>query len=260
METPKSKTVLFVTGAFVTHRGWDKWKEYFEANGYTTLAPPWPHKDAPAKVLRKRHPDPGIASVRLEDVVDHYAEIIAGLPEEPIIIGHSFGGLVTQLLLQRGFGVAAVVIHSVPPQGVLTFKWSFFKAVWGPLGLFTSTKKTFLMSFPQWQYAFTNGMSLEEQQQSYDENVIPESKLASRDGLTSAAKINFKKPHPPLLFIAGTNDNIMPASLNYSNYKKYKDKSSVTNFKEFSENNHYVVGMPNWKETAGYALNWIKSL
>jgi len=105
----------------------------------------------------------------------------------------------------------------------------------------------------------TNGMALADQQKAYDENVIPESKRISRDGLTSAAKIDFTKAHAPLLFIAGSTDNIMPSSLNYSNYKKYKDHKSITDFKEFEGNNHFVLGLPNWKQTADYILNWIKS-
>lgn len=259
MKTINSKTVLFVTGNFVSHHGWDDWKTYFEKQGYTTLAPAWPFKDAPAAELRQRHPNSNIASLRLTQVVDYFANIIKSLPEQPIIIGHSMGGLITQLLLNRGLGAAAIAIHSVPPQGVLTGKFSFYKATWGPLGFFTSAKKTFLMSFPQWQYAFTNGMTLAEQQEAYDANVIPESKLISRDGLTSAARINFKKAHAPLLFVAGEKDNIMPASLNYSNYKKYKNTESITDFKEFKGRNHLVLGQPTWKENADYILNWINA-
>lgn len=100
-------------------------------------------------------------------------------------------------------------------------------------------------------------MNLKEQQESYDQNVIPESKRISRDGLTSAAKIDFKKPHAPLLFVACTEDNIMPASLNYSNYKKYKNSASVTDFKEFAGRNHYVLGQATWKENADYILEWL---
>ncbi len=259
MKIINSKTVLFITGNFVSNSGWDQWKTYFEAQGYTTLAPAWPFKDAPAAELRRRHPDQGIASLRLNQVVDYFAGIISSLPEKPILIGHSMGGLITQILLNRGLAAAAIAIHSVPPQGVITTKFSFFKATWGPLGFFTSTKKSFLMSFEQWQYAFTNGMNLADQKQAYEENVIPESKLISRDGLTSAAKIDFKKAHAPLLFVAGDEDHIMPSSLNYSNYKKYKNDHSVTDFKEFKGRNHFVLGQPTWQENASYILDWIKS-
>lgn len=259
MKTINSKTVLFVTGNFVSNLGWNPWKTYFEAQGYTTLAPAWPFKEGDPTDLRAQHHNSEIASLRLAQIVDYFANIIQSLPEKPIIIGHSMGGLITQILINRGLGAAGIMIHSVPPQGVLTTKFSFYKATWGPLGFFTSTKQPFLMSFKQWQYAFTNGMSLVEQQESYKVNVIPESKQISRDGLSNLAKIDFKKPHVPLLFVAGDQDNIMPSSLNYSNYKKYKHANSITDFKEFKGLNHFVLGQFTWKENAEYILNWINS-
>ena len=114
-----------------------------------------------------------------------------------------------------------------------------------------------MMSFETWQYAFTNGMSLEDQRLSYEENTIPESKRAARGGLSFAAKVDFKKEHAPLLFIAGGNDHIIPASLNKRNFNRYKNSNSVTEFKQFDENNHFVVGLPNYETTAGYIYNWI---
>ena len=259
MENIKSKTVVFITGAFVSHTGWDQWKTYFESKGYTTLAPAWPQKDAPASTLRDRQPnDTGLANLRYAEVLDHYAKIIQELPEKPILIGHSLGGLTAQLLLQRGIAAAAVAIHSAPPQGVLSFEFSFLKSLWKPLGPFSSTKKTHLMSFEEWQYAFTNGLSYAVQKDAYEKNTIPESRTVLRDTLTSVSRIDFSKPHAPLLFISGNKDHIMPASLNYKNYKKYKNNGSVTNYKEFEGKNHFVLGLPTWKEEADYALNWIQ--
>ena len=254
----RTKTILFITGAFVSNAVWNNWKTYFEEKGYTTHAPAWPHKDAPAKVLRNRHPDAGIASLRLNDLVKYYANIIDNLPEQPVLIGHSLGGLIVQLLLQQKRGVAGVAIHPVPPQGVMTLKWSFYRAATPPLGLFTSAKKTYMMTFSQWQYAFTNGMTLQEQKDGYDDFALPESKLLLRDGLTSAAAINFKNPHAPLLFISGGADHIMPASLNFSNFKRYKDKNSITEYMEFEHSNHFVLGQPTWKNEANFIACWLE--
>jgi pimeloyl-ACP methyl ester carboxylesterase len=260
MKNIQSKTIVFVTGAFVTNLGWKPWQQYFESKGYTTYAPSWPHKEGTAKEVRDRKPnDLPLAKLHLIDVVNSYETFIKTLPEKPIIIGHSLGGLMTQILLSRGHAVAAVVIHSVPPLGVIPYEFSFLKAGWRSLGLFTSLNKTYLMSFKTWQYAFTNGMALDEQQKAYDENTIPESKRAARGGLSFTAKIDFKKPHAPLLFIAGSTDHIIPATLNKRNFKRYKDKSSVTEFKEFPNNNHFVTGLPNWQETAGYVADWLQS-
>src|SRR5260221_10477767 len=259
MKKPPSKIILLITGAFVTHHCWDEWIPYFQSNGYTTLAPPWPHKDESAEALRNHSQDAQLASNRLALLTEYYADIIKRLPEKPILIGHSIGGLLVQLLLQRGLGTLGVAIHSVPPQGIVTFKFSFLKAGWGPLGFFTSTKKPFLMTFKQWQYAFTNGISIEEQKAGYYKLAIPESKRIVRDTITSAAKVDFKRAHEPLLFVAGSSDHTIPASLNHSNFRKYKHISSVTDYKEFEGGNHFVLGQSSWKEKADYILNWIKN-
>ncbi|TGE08381.1 alpha/beta hydrolase [Hymenobacter fodinae] len=253
------KTIVFVTGAFVHHSCWDEWKTYFEAQGYICLAPPWPYKNASVAELRRRHPDAQLASLRLTQLVDYYADVIEQLPEKPLVIGHSMGGLIAQLLLQRDVAAAGVAIHSVPPQGVFTFKWSFLRATWGPLGFFTNVNKPFLMSLRQWQYAFTNGLPLAEQQATYEALVVPESKRLSRDGLTAAARVNFQRPHAPLLLVAGTADHIMPASLNRTNFRRYaQNNGSITDFKEFEGNNHLVLGLPNWRQTADYVLSWLE--
>lgn len=253
-----SKTVVFVTGAFVTHLGWEPWKKYFEEKGYKTYNPSWPGKEGTPQELRAMQPhNQKLADLTLAELVDHYANFIKQLPEKPIIIGHSLGGLVTQILLNRGLGAAAIAIHPVAPQGIVPYEPSFLKAGWKALGFFTSLKKTYLMSFKDWQYAFVNGMSLEDQKAAYEANTIPESKRVTRGGLTSAAAVDFKKPHEPLLIISGSTDNIIPAHLNRRNFNAYKTPGSVTEYKEFPGKNHYVVGLPTWKEEANYILDWI---
>lgn len=258
MKEPKS--VLFITGAFVGNNCWDEWRSYFENKGYKTTAPPWPGKDAIPEMLRNRQPDSLIAANRLTALTDYYSNIAESLPEQSVLIGHSIGGLLVQLLLQRGLGSAGVAIHPVPPQGIISFSFSFLKAGWGPLGFFTSAKESFLMSFRQWQYAFTNGMDYDTQKETYYRFAIPESKLVVRDTVTSAAKIDFKRPHAPLLITSGSNDHTIPASLNYSNYKKYSDKNSVTDYRESKGRNHFVLGQPTWKEDADYILQWLSVL
>lgn len=259
MKTISSKTILFIHGAFVHASGWQHWQDYFESKGYATIAPPWPGKEAQPAVLRSQHPYSPIAKLRLRQVIDHYAEIIGKLPEKPIIIGHSLGGLITQVLVNRGLSAAGICLHPVPPQGVIPYEFSSLRAVVPSFGFLSSTKKTYLMDLKAWQFAFTNGMSLEEQKQSYDLCVVPESKLLSRDGLSSVAKIDFKKTHSPLLIIGGTKDNIMPSTVSYRIFKKYSQTNgSVTAYKEYAGINHYVVGLPTWKVHADYILNWIE--
>jgi pimeloyl-ACP methyl ester carboxylesterase len=256
----RSHTLVFITGAFVTHHGWDEWLSYFENRGYNCIAPAWPFKDGSPQELRDKHAEnnPGLAGLRLKQLLDHYIAIIKKLPEKPIVIGHSMGGLIVQLLINRGLVAGGVAIHSVPPKGILSFEWSFLKSVWKPLGFFTSVRQTYLMSFEGWQYAFTNGMTLEQQRKSYEENVTPESKRIMRDTLSKTAKVDFDKPHVPLLFISGTADHIMPASINYSNYRRYNSIQYVTGYKEFEGKNHFVLGMPSWQEEADYISEWIQ--
>lgn len=260
MKTSSAQTIVFITGAFVSSSCWDEWKRFFEEYGYTCLVPAWPHKDAPAQTLRSRQPDAQVASIRLAQLVEYFAGIVKQLPEKPILIGHSMGGLLTQLLLQQDLAAAGVAIHSVAPQGVITFKWSFYRSVWGPLGYFTSVDESFLMSFKQWQYAFTNGMPAAEQRAAYRDFAIPESKRLSRDGLTAAAKIDFARPHAPLLFLAGSTDHIIPASLNYSNYRRYQHAGSVTAYRELPGRNHFVLGQPGWREDALCVMTWLHQL
>ena len=250
MSAINSKTILFITGAFVHDSCWDEWKTFFENLGYTTLSPPWPNKEATVAELRQRHPDAKVAATRLPALVAHYSKIAASLPEKPIVIGHSIGGLLAQILNEKGLAAAVVGIHSVPPQGIFTFKLSFLIAGWGPLGLFTDVNETFLMNFKQWQYAFANGLPEDVQRIGYEKFLIPESKRIVRDTTTSAAKINFDKPHNPLLLIAGSADHTIPASLNYKNYKRYTHSNSITEFREFEFRNHFVVGQPGWQEVA----------
>jgi len=258
MKSNLQKTVVFITGAFVHHSCWESWQDYFSQRGFRTHTPPWPFKNASPEELRNSQPNAQIASNRLSALTEYFYTEVMKLGGDPVLVGHSIGGLIVQLLLQRGVGSAGVAIHSVPPQGVFSFSLSFLKAGWGPLGFFTSTKKSFLMSFPQWQYAFTNGMDPEEQMQGYYSLAIPESKLIVRDTITKAAKVKFSTLRAPLLLMAGKNDHSIPASLNYKNFRRYRKSKSITDYKEFEGANHYVLGGPYWKAYAEFILNWLQ--
>ena len=256
----KKQTVMLISGAFVTSEGWGDWKKYFEEKGYDVIVPEWPYKSGPVNVLRERYKEDMTMEYDLKKIVDYHADLIDKMPQKPILIGHSFGGLIVQLLLQRNKGAMGIVYHSVPAKGVFVLKYSFIKSLWGPLGPFRSRKNPFLMSFKQWQYAFTNGMPETEQKAFYDKLVVPESRQVLRSALKKQGKIDFRKPHAPLLFISGSTDNIIPASLNKKNHKRYikrQPEGTITEYKEFEGRNHLAMSQPTWKEDVDYILEWI---
>lgn len=253
-----SKTIVFVHGLFMSYNSWDHWVKHFEAKGYNAIAVPYPGRDKSVEQLRAEHPNPEVGQQTFTAVIEHYENVIRGLDEPPIIIGHSLGGLITQILLNRGLGAAAVAIDSAPPQGVISTKWSFVKSAWPLLNPLNRPSKPYMMPFSAFQYSWVNGMPIEAQRRAY-ENVVPESIRLARGSLTSAARVDFKKQHAPLLMIAGENDHLIPASLNRSNFKRYKASSpSITDFKEFAGRTHFLVGADDWQEIADYTLDWIE--
>lgn len=255
-----TKSVVFITGTFLGNNCWNEWKLYFEDKGYSCVAPAWPGKDASPEVLRNRHPDAAIATNRLGNLTEYFADIVNGLPEKPTMIGHSLGGLIVQLLLQRGLGLAGVALHSFPPLGLMPSNISFLKAMWGAMGFFTSSKKSYMTSFKKWNRLVANDMTCEEQKHLFYSYATPESKLIVRDSFKCVAKIDFEKKRDPLLLISGGRDQIISSSLNFSCYEKYKMSNSITDYKDFEGRNHLVFGDAGWKEEADFILYWLQSV
>jgi pimeloyl-ACP methyl ester carboxylesterase len=224
------------------------------------MAPPWPYKDATAQELRNKHLESPIALNTITSVTDYFAAIIRALPEVPVLIGHSSGGLIVQLLLQKGMGAAGVAIHSFPPEGVCRYNLSFLKAIWETMVLFTSPRKAYLLPFRKWKRSVANGLSYERQKEDYYKYAIPESKQIIRDVFKCITKIEFRKPHVPLLFTAGGKDQLVPPSLNYCNYIDYEDPDSVTDYNEFAGHNHLVFGNSTFRKEAEYVFNWLNGI
>ena len=253
-----AKTIVFVHGMYMTPLCWEHWERFFRAKGYECLAPAWPGRDHPVEVLRRRHPDPKLGSLTLSEILRHHTRLIASLDQKPILIGHSMGALAVQLLLQQGVGSAAVAIDSAPPMGVFTTKWSFLKSNWPHITPFASLQEPIAMTFERFQYTFVNNMPLAQQKAAFERYVVPESRRVPRESLT--ARIDFKKSHAPLLLIAGSEDHIIPAALNRTNYKKYRNASSQVAFKEFAGRNHFTIGQDRWEEVALYVDAWINRI
>ncbi len=253
----KSKTIVFIHGMYMTPLCLEHWVAFFQAKGYTCLAPAWPGRDQSVAELRAAHPDPELGKLTLSKVLDYLETVIRALPEKPILIGHSMGALAAQVLTQRGLAAACVAIDSAPPFGVFTISWPFLKSNWPHITPFVSHAKPIQMSFERFQYTFVNSLPLEEQRAAFERYVVPESRLVPAESLTFTARIDFKKEHAPVLLIAGGNDHLIPAALNKINYNKYKESSSPVDYKEFHGRTHFIIGQKGWEEVADYALRWL---
>jgi pimeloyl-ACP methyl ester carboxylesterase len=261
-----NQTIVFIHGAWVTPLSWDKFIGFFEAKDYLCLAPTWPYKDKPIAELRE-NPPAELAGLGVTEIVDHYERIISGLAAPPLLIGHSFGGLFVQLLLDRGLGEAGVAIDSAPPKGVLPLQWSALKSNAGVLLKWRAWERIVHQSFKQFQYAFVHTLPLAEQRAAYDRHVVPETgriffqaALAALDRRNSV-KVNYDNPNrAPLLLIAGSEDHIVPAKMNKMNYRKYKDSRARTDFKEFAGRTHWIIAQDGWEEVADYISQWLTSL
>jgi pimeloyl-ACP methyl ester carboxylesterase len=250
-------TVVLVHGAFVTYRSWDRWVARFERRGHACLAIRYPGRDRPVAELKDDLDSPLLGALTLPQVIEHIEGTIRALPEPPIIIGHSFGGLLTQLMLQRGLGAAGVAIDSVPPQGVFSLEWSFLRSLWPVLTPFVRVSSPYYMSFEHFQYSFANALPLEDQRAGYEADIVPESRRFARAGLSRHARVEFARERAPLLLIGGEEDHIIPASLNRTNFRRYRKTPSTTEFKEFAGRSHYsVIAGPGWEQVADYALDW----
>ncbi len=250
-----TKTVVFIHGLYMTPLCWEEWVKRFETKGYRCLAPAYPGREG--KLIQElQTPDASLGKLTLSAIVEHLTQQIKKLDEKPILIGHSMGALITQLLLNRDLAFAGIAIDSAPPSGVFTTTFSFLKANWGHITPFANQNSPVVMGFERFQYAFVNDMQLNEQRAAFEKYVVPESRLIPRESLFGA-KIDFKKPHAPLLLIAGGNDNIIPPDLNQKNYNRYKNSNSATDFKEFPGRNHFIIGQKGWQEVADYCIEWL---
>jgi pimeloyl-ACP methyl ester carboxylesterase len=256
-------TIVLVHGLWMTPRSWEEWVPYYEAKGYKVLAPSYPGFEIEVEALRE---NPSvIAEQTVPEIISHLGSIITELDQPPIIMGHSFGGTLTQLLLDRGLGAAGVVIDSAPTEGVhvtpLSQLKSFFPAFTQP----SKRHEEFGYTPEQFHYVFTNTLSEEDSQKVYDRYHIPApANFLWAYGLFANIKpgpqetwVNYKNPNrAPLLFITGSEDHIMPPSVQHSNAKHYKGEGTITEVHDFEGRSHWTCGQPGWEAIADDALEW----
>ena len=256
-----SRTIVLIHGLWVTPRSWENFQHHYESRGYRVLSPAWP--GITGEVESMRRDSSSFNGVGIEQVVAHYAKIIEALPEKPILMGHSYGGLITQILIDRGLGVAGVAIDSVPAKGIKLLPFSTIEALTPALANPFTVKGTYLFPFARWWCVFANSLTETEARAAYARYAIPAPGKAifqaALSNLTpgSGTTVNFRNAdRAPLLFIGGEHDVIMPASLNRKNFRKYRRSPAVTEYKEFAGRSHFIIGEAGWEQVADYALGW----
>jgi pimeloyl-ACP methyl ester carboxylesterase len=255
-------TIVLIHGLWLTPRSWEGWKARFEERGHDVLAPAWPRMDSEVEDLRA---NPSVLNgLGVTEVVDHYARIIRRLSAPPVIMGHSFGGLVTELLLDRGLGAAGVAISPAQVKGVVRLPLAQIRTVFPGIRNPANVNKTVALTPKQFRYRFTNAMMTDEEAQAvYERYYIP----GPCRVLFQAAFANFnpravttvdflKDDRPPLLVMGNTADHTVPASVSRAAAKLLSKSRAVVDYKEYAGRPHFTAGAPGWEPVADYALEW----
>jgi pimeloyl-ACP methyl ester carboxylesterase len=259
--TADKPTIVLIHGLWMTPSSWDPFRRFYEARGHTVLAPPWPRLEGTVEEIRC-DPSP-LDGLGVTEIVDHYDAMIRTLDRPPVVMGHCFGGLFVQLLLDRGLGAAGVAIDAPAPNGVLRLRWSAARSLWPVLRNPANRRRTVALTFEQFRYAFANAMSDRDARAAYEREAIPgPGRPVFQAGVPAlaphaATKVSFRKgTRAPLLFIAGGDDHIVPPSVNRANDRKYWRSPAVTSFMEFPGRSHLIVAQAGWEEVADNALLW----
>ncbi|MEH2163134.1 MAG: alpha/beta hydrolase [Nostoc sp.] len=258
------KTIVLIHGLWMTPGSWDLFREFYQRQGYQVFAPAWPRLLSEVEAIRR---DPSaLAGLGITEVADHYEQFARTLDEPPILMGHSFGGLIVQILLDRGLGAAGVAIDSATPKGIWKLPFSAIKSVSPVLSNPWNYQHPVSLTFKQFKYAFANTMPESEARSAYQRNAIPgpgrpifQVALANFNPW-AATKVNYRNhQRSPLLLIAGANDHLVPSVQNKINYKKYARSNAITDYKEFPNRSHLIVAQEGWQEVAEYALSWAQN-
>ncbi|HEX4048189.1 MAG TPA: alpha/beta hydrolase, partial [Elusimicrobiota bacterium] len=206
----------------------------------------------------RRHIPVETGHVALRDIVEQFAVLAAAQPEKPVLIGHSIGGLVVQVLVNRDLARAGVCIGSAAPNGMLTLDWSFLRtqaSIVNPL----QGDRPYRLTEEEFRDRFCGEMAAEQALAAYARYAVPESRNVLRGSLGPAGRVNLSKPHAPLLFIAGGRDRVVPEKLERMNARAYAREAGIVDFKEFPGRGHFICGEPGWREVASYVDGWLAS-
>ena len=260
--TAPSRPVVFIHGLWLHASSWAPWIDLFRESGYDPIAPGWPGE--PATVAEARENVDAVADLTIDNVTDHYAEIIKGLPVPPVIIGHSFGGLFTEKLLGQGYGAAGVAIDPAQIKGVLPLPLAQLRAALPGLGNPANLHKSVALTQKEFRFGFGNAVTEEESDQLFESWAIP----SPARPLFQAAAANFtvhsqakvatdNETRGPLLLISGTADHTVPDVTTRSTLKQYRDSSAVTELQQFEGRGHSLTIDSGWKDVADAVLTWL---
>jgi non-heme chloroperoxidase len=255
--------VVFVHGLWLLPSSWDRWAKLFEEAGYSALTPGWP--DDPETVAEANANPATFARKGVGDVADHFDALIRKLDRRPAVIGHSFGGLLAQIIAGRGLSAATVAIDPAPFRGVLPLPISALKSASPVLGNPANFNRAVPLTYEQFRFGFANAVSEDEAKELYDTFAVPASgkplfeAAAANLNPWTAAKVDTKNPERgPLLVISGEKDNTVPWSIANASYKQQKRNEGVTEIVEMPNRGHALVIDNAWREVADKALQFIK--
>jgi pimeloyl-ACP methyl ester carboxylesterase len=255
--------VVFIHGLWLLPSSWDRWAGVFEEAGFTALTPGWP--DDPETVVEANlHPDV-FANKTVGQVADHYSEIIGRLSKKPAVIGHSFGGLLAQIVAGRGLSAATVAVDPAPFRGVLPLPFSALKAASPVLSNPANRHRAVPLSYDQFRFAFANAVSEDEAKELFETFAVPtpgaplfQAASANLNPWTEA-KVDAKNPdRGPLLITSGEKDNTVPWAIANASYKKQKANEGVTEIVKIPNRGHSLTIDSGWREVADTALAFVQ--
>jgi pimeloyl-ACP methyl ester carboxylesterase len=255
--------VVFIHGLWLLPSSWDRWGGVFEEAGYTAVSPGWP--DDPATVEEANANPEVFAHKTVGQVADHFADVIGALDKKPAVIGHSFGGLLTQILAGRGLSAASVAIDPAPFRGVLPLPISALKSASPILTNPANRNRAVPLTYEQFRFGFANAVSEDEAKQLYDAYAVPASGAPLFQAATAnlnpwtEAKVNSKNPERgPLLIVSGEKDNTVPWAIANASFKKQKRNEGVTEIVEMKNRGHALTIDSGWRKVADTALEFVK--
>jgi pimeloyl-ACP methyl ester carboxylesterase len=257
--------LMLIHGAWLSARSWENYVDYFGARGFAVTAPEWPRKVGDVEEMRETADDS--AGLGVDEIVDRYAGLIAELDQPPVLIGHSYGGLFVELLLDRGLGRAGVAMSPAPPKGILKLPFSTLKAGAPALAHPSKRHGVVTLTLEEFTYGFVNTFSPEDAAAAYERYAVPETgQIFYEAGLANfhlhaPTEVHFKNgQRAPLLLVGADQDNTVPASLSKAQYKRYEKSPATTDYLEFEGRPHLHMAAPDWEEVAQAVEGWLESV